>query len=105
MINVPSIRPLQRDQIIESIQKTGSVITVEEHSLHGGLGSIISEIVSENGLNARVKRLGITEGNFSKSGPRADIRSFYKIDAQGVENTVIEFIKERQIHSNLYPDI
>jgi len=97
LINVSSIRPMQKDQIINSIKKTRKVITVEEHSLHGGLGSIISEIIADNNLHAKIKRLGISEGTFSKAGPRADIRSYYHIDAEGIVNTVNEIMKDRII--------
>jgi transketolase len=88
VVNVPSIRPLEHEQIIQVLQKVKKVVTVEEHSLHGGLGSIISEIVADNNLDVKVKRLGITEGTFSKSGPRPEIRSHYKIDTQGIVETV-----------------
>lgn len=84
VINVSSIRPVDKKGIIDSIQKTKNVITVEEHSLHGGLGSLISEIIAEEQLDARVVRLGITQGHFAKAGPRDEIRAFYKIDKNGI---------------------
>ncbi len=92
LINISSIRPMQKDRIIESIQKTKKVLTVEEHSLHGGLGSIISEVIADNGLNAKLRRLGISEGTFSKSGPREEIRSYYNLDRKGITNMVKEII-------------
>jgi len=84
VVNVSSIRPVDRKGIIDSIKKTKNVITVEEHSLHGGLGSLICEIIAEESLVARVVRLGITQGHFAKAGPREQIRAFYKIDKNGV---------------------
>ena len=87
VINVSSIRPVDKKGIIESIQKTKKVITVEEHSLHGGLGSLISEIIAEAGLSIRLVRLGIPEGQFSKAGPRAELRAYYKIDKNGIVET------------------
>jgi transketolase len=84
VLNISSIRPFKKQRIIESLQKTGKVITVEEHSLHGGLGSLIAEIIAEEGLRVQFKRLGIPEGQFSKAGPRAEIRKFYHIDQQGI---------------------
>ncbi len=87
VINVSSIRPMDKKGIIESIQKTKKVITVEEHSLHGGLGSLISEIIAEAGLSVRLVRLGIPEGQFSKAGPRAELRAYYKIDKNGIVET------------------
>ena len=87
VINVSSVRPMDKKGIIESIQKTKKVITVEEHSLHGGLGSLISEIIAEAGLSIRLVRLGIPEGQFSKAGPRAELRAYYKIDKDGIVET------------------
>jgi len=88
LVNISSIRPLGRKQIIESVSKTKKVITVEEHCTHGGIGSIVCEIVAEEGIAAKVTRLGITEGLFSKAGPRKDIRAYYKIDQKGIIDTV-----------------
>ena len=87
VLNISSIRPLQPQRIIESLQKTKRVITVEEHSLHGGLGSIVAGIIADNGLQTTCVRLGITEGQFSKAGPRDKIRAYYHIDKQGIVET------------------
>ena len=87
LINLASIRPLDKDSIARSIQKTGRVITVEEHSLHGGLGSIVSEIIAEQALQSQFVKLGIPQGRFSKAGPRYEIQAYYKIDKNGIIET------------------
>lgn len=92
VVNISSIRPLDRQQIIDSALKTKKVVTVEEHSVHGGIGSIVSEIVAEEGLPAKVIRLGITEGQFAKAGPRKDIRAYYKVDQKGIFETAKELV-------------
>jgi transketolase len=84
LVNVPSIRPLDRDAVASAAGRTGRVVTVEEHSLHGGLGSLVCEIAAERGMGIRVRRLGIPEGSFAKAGPRAELRRFYGIDAAGI---------------------
>jgi len=93
VVNVSSIRPVDKKKIIYSIQKTKNVITVEEHSLHGGLGSLISEIIAEEALVARLVRLGITQGHFAKAGPREQIRAFYKIDKNGIIENARKILK------------
>ena len=93
VINVSSIRPVDKKGIIDSIQKTKKVIAVEEHSLHGGLGTLISEVIAEEGLDAKVVRLGITEGHFAKAGPRDEIRAYYKIHKNGIVETARKFLK------------
>lgn len=87
LINIASVRPLDKDTIAGSIQKTGRVITVEEHSLHGGLGSIVSDIIAEQTLRPPFVKLGIPQGQFSKAGPRHDIQAYYKIDKNGIIET------------------
>lgn len=94
VVNVSSIRPVDKVGIVESIRKTEKAITVEEHTLSGGLGSLVCEIIAEEGLNAQIVRLGITEGQFSKAGPRTEIRAYYKIDKNGIVETAKRMIAD-----------
>ena len=87
VLNISSIRPLNKENIIESIIKTGKVITVEEHSINGGIGSLVAEIISENNIPVKLIRLGISDGEFAKAGPRDEIRTYYKIDKNGIMET------------------
>jgi transketolase len=92
IVNVPSIRPNDPDGICRSALKTGRVLTVEEHSVHGGLGSLVSEVLAERGAGVRVGRLGIPEGEFSKAGPRSAIRAYYGIDKDGIVRRALEVL-------------
>jgi transketolase len=92
VLNVSSIRPLDKGRISDSISKTKTVITVEEHSLHGGLGALISEIIAEEGLTAKLLRLGIDKGSFSKAGPRAQLRAHYRIDQAGIVKSAVQLL-------------
>lgn len=87
IINISSVRPLDTDAVAASIQKTGRVITVEEHSLHGGLGSLVVQMIAEQNLQAKLVQLGIPQGRFAKAGPRNEIRAYYKIDKDGIIDT------------------
>lgn len=84
VLNISSIRPLDKEQLASSISKTKNVITVEEHSVNGGLGSLVSEIIAENNISAKFARHGIPDGEFAKAGPRSEIRAYHKIDAKGI---------------------
>ncbi len=88
-----AIRPLDREGIIKSVRKTGRALTVEEHSIHGGVGSLVSEIVAEERLCCRVKRLGFMEGKFAIPGPRDEMRAHINIDAEGIVKTVLAIVK------------
>jgi transketolase len=81
---VTSIRPFVPDALISSIRKTGLVLTVEQHSTHGGVGSLIAELIAENGLGAKLKRLGIPEGSFTKNWTAPDNKNFFKLDPAGI---------------------
>ena len=90
---IPSIRPLATDAIIKSMKKTGIAITVEAHSVHGGLGSMISELISGSGIPARLKRLGVPENHFAPASPREDIEKALKIDPEGIASTAAGLLK------------
>lgn len=94
VLNISSIRPLDKETVAKSIQKTGKVITVEEHSLHGGLASLVSEIIAQKNLQAKLIQLGVPQGQFSKAGPRKEIRAYYKIDKNGIMETAKSLMAE-----------
>ena len=66
VINMSTIKPIDKEVIIESAKKTGAIVTVEEHSVIGGLGSAVSDVVSEN-YPVLVKKIGINDV-FGQSG-------------------------------------
>jgi transketolase len=92
VVNLSSVRPVDAESIASRAAATGRVITVEEHSLHGGIGSLVAESLAERGVGISLVRLGIPEGVFAKSGPRAEIRRHYGIDAQGIEQAVLRIV-------------
>jgi transketolase len=67
VVNCHTIKPLDTETIVECAQKTGAVITVEEHQIIGGLGSAVAECLSEN-YPVPMKRVGIID-RFGESGP------------------------------------
>ncbi len=91
VINIHTIKPIDKDIILESAKKTGKVVTVEEHSVIGGLGSVVCNVLSEN-LPTPVKKIGMND-KFGESGPASALVAKYGLDGDGVYNTVKEFIK------------
>lgn len=91
VINVSSLRPLDRSTLKGLFNRAVRVITVEEHSVAGGLGSTVAEVLAEGGLTAHLTRLGIPEGKFAVSGPRDKIRAAYAIDRAGIIATIRSF--------------
>lgn len=91
VINISSIKPLDEDIIINSVKKTGKVLTAEEHSVIGGLGSAVAECLCEK-CPAPLKRVGVYD-RFGESGPAAELIHKYGLDAEGITNSIKEFMK------------
>ena len=90
VINICTIKPLDEAIIIESAKKTGKVVTVEEHSVIGGLGSAVCDCLSANCPNP-VKKLGMQDV-FGESGSAAALVAKYGLDAEGVYKSVKAFV-------------
>lgn len=90
VINICTIKPLDEELIIASAKKTGKVVTVEEHSVIGGLGSAVCDALSAK-YPVPVKKVGIQDV-FGESGPAAELVKKYGLDAEGVYKSVKEFV-------------
>lgn len=91
VVSICTIKPLDEEMIINSARKTGRVVTVEEHSVIGGLGSAVCDCLCTH-LPTRVKKLGMQDV-FGESGPAAELVHKYGLDAEGVYRSVKEFLK------------
>jgi transketolase len=87
-----SLRPLETSALADSIRKTGAVLTVEQHSTHGGAGSIAAELIALEGLGARLKHLGVPEGTFTRNAPAPSNKTFFKLDGGGIADTIRDFM-------------
>ncbi|KTT65477.1 transketolase [Pseudomonas oryzihabitans] len=85
VINLSSIRPLQRDALLEALcAARGGVVTVEEHNANGGVGSLVAEVMAEAALGVPLIRLGIADGEYASAGAREPTRAKHGIDAAGI---------------------
>lgn len=91
VINIHTIKPLDEDLIIASAKKTGKVVTAEEHSIIGGLGSAVCDCLSEKAPTP-VYRIGMRD-KFGESGSANDLLHKYLLDAEGIYNQVKDFLK------------
>ena len=90
VINIHTIKPLDEELIIASAKKTGKVITVEEHSVIGGLGSAVCDALSEK-LPTPVCKIGIND-MFGESGPAAALVKKYGLDGESIYKRAKEFL-------------
>lgn len=91
VINLSTIKPLEQEAVLESAQKTGAVVTAEEHSIIGGLGSAVAEVLSEN-LPTPMRRVGIKD-LFGCSGSPAQLLKHYRLTSQDIVEAAREVLK------------
>jgi len=82
VINVSTVKPLDEKTVLDSVTKTGAAVTAEEHNIIGGLGSAISEVVSEN-EPVPVKRIGIQD-RFGESGSAYELVEHFGLTAEDI---------------------
>jgi len=92
LVNLSSIRPLDEAKLAAILQAHKAVVTVEEHSLHGGIGAKVAMLIAREGLGLKLRTLGITEGEFAYYGTRKRIRQHYGLDAEGVAKAITELL-------------
>lgn len=91
VINIHTIKPIDRDIIIKAAQETDFIVTCEEHSVIGGLYSAVCEVVSQN-TPCKVVPVAVMD-TFGKSGPAAELLDVYGLNAENIVNKVLENIK------------
>ncbi|WP_394918784.1 transketolase family protein [uncultured Robinsoniella sp.] len=90
VINIHTIKPLDEELIIAAAKETGKVVTVEEHSVIGGLGSAVCDCLSEN-APTKVMKIGINDV-FGESGPAVALLHKYGLDAEGIYTKIKSFV-------------
>ena len=84
VIGVPSIRPCNTARLLELLKGHKAVVSVEEHNINGGVGSLVAEVLAEAGCGIPLRRLGIADGHYAIAADRAATRARHQIDAAGV---------------------
>ena len=89
VINMHTIKPLDEELVVEAA-KVGKIVTVEEHSVIGGLGSAVCDVVAQK-APAKVLKIGVNDV-YGESGPAAALIKKYGLDAEGIYNKVKAFV-------------
>ncbi len=92
VINMHTIKPIDRDAIIQAVKDTRRIITVEDHNIMGGLGSAVAEVIVESGKACAFRKLGVPDC-YAIVGYPEDLYHFYKFDADGIIETVSELMR------------
>jgi transketolase len=83
VINIATIKPIDKEIICKAAQETGAIVTAEEHNIIGGLGSAVAETVCECGCAVPVVRVGV-EDTFGKSGPAVELLKIFGLCAENI---------------------
>ncbi len=92
VLDFPTLKPFDGELLLKSVGKTGALVTVEDHSLIGGLKSIVGECLLEAGARTRYRGLGIKD-IYTESGKTEELRSQYGIDAGAVAGAARELVR------------
>ena len=93
VIDMPFIKPIDKEIILNN--KSELIITVEDHSIIGGLGSAVSEVITDHGLNSRLCRIGVND-TFPESGSPADLYAKYGLNSASIKERILrEMDKQR----------
>ena len=92
LINMHTIKPLDKEAVLKAVMDTRRIITVEDHTVIGGLGSAVAEVVVESGKGCAFKKLGVQD-TFAPIGLHEDIMSYLGIDSNGIIEAVREVMK------------
>lgn len=91
VINIHTIKPLDEELVIAAAKKTKRVFTVEEHSIIGGLGAAVAEVLGEK-CPTKLTRIGVNDV-FGESGPAKELLHKYELDAEGIAKRILAEMK------------
>ncbi|PID32687.1 transketolase [Candidatus Saccharibacteria bacterium] len=92
VLHLPTIKPLDNSAIIESVEKTGRVVSLEDGQVAGGLGSAVAELLSSE-LPVPILRLGVND-KFGQSGEAGELLEYYELDAKSVTEKIRKFVQK-----------
>lgn len=94
VIDMASIRPLDKELILDLALKVNLIVTVEDHNVIGGLGSAVAELISENCNNVKLLRLGVKD-RFGTAGTEELLKKNFMLDDVGIAYNISEFLKNK----------
>lgn len=93
VVNLHTIKPLDQETVLELSRKSGAFVTVEEHQIAGGMGSVIAEFLSKTNPTP-IEFVGIND-QFGQSGKPEELIKFYGIDEEGIEKAVFNVLERK----------
>ncbi|MBM3705626.1 MAG: transketolase family protein, partial [Actinobacteria bacterium] len=94
IIDMPTLKPLNKEIIITAARETGAIITVEDHQINGGLGSAVAEVLVEN-FPVPLKRVAIND-RFTESGEYRELLEKYNLSPAYIVKESLELLKRKK---------
>jgi len=91
VMNVSTIKPINENDFAEKISSYPAAMTVEQHNIINGLGSVVAEVIADKNINIPLKRHGLND-IFTTSGPYAELLEYYQLDPKGICETALGFL-------------
>lgn len=92
VVDLYRIKPLNEKKLLKIIDKSKNLVTVEENTIIGGLGSMVSEVLSDNKRKVPLKRIAISDEHCFKTGDRESLLAFYKLDVDSIAGTILKWL-------------
>ena len=94
VVSFPCLKPIDREKLVELSQRFKHIVTVEEHSIVGGFGSAVCEVIAEEGANCRVHRIGMEDVYSTIVGTQDYLRGEYQMDAKAICQRTIGWLNQ-----------
>ena len=94
VVSFPCLKPIDREKLIELSQRFQHIVTVEEHSIVGGFGSAVCEVIAETGANCRVHRIGMEDVYSTIVGTQQYLRGEYRMDDNAICERTIGWLND-----------
>lgn len=92
VVDLYRIKPLNENSLLNIIAKAGHIVTVEENSIVGGIGSIISEFLHDHGLVIPLKRIAVRDEHCFECGNRESMHKFFRLDEENIKKDILSWI-------------
>lgn len=91
MLNIHTIKPIDKEAITKAVVETRRIVTFEEHNVIGGLGTAVADVIAESGKGCAFEKIGLQD-EYAEIGYPEDLYSYYKLDADGIIEKVREIM-------------
>lgn len=92
VVDIYRIKPLNEKALLDICDTSSRVVTLEENSIIGGLGSAVVELLNDNGRQVALKRLALPDVYYMRPAPRADMLAFYSLDKEGIVKNILKWL-------------